>query len=86
MCIRDSLQALQQLNLKVPKDVSLICYDDLEIAKTNKPPLTVMRPQVNKAGGRLAEMLMEIINGCPAEHLQEIWQVGIIKRKSTRCV
>ena len=77
------LQALQQLNLKVPKDISLICYDDLEIAKTNNPPLTVMCPQANKAGERLVEMLMEISNGRPVEDLQEIWQVEMIQRQST---
>ena len=77
------LQALQQLKLKVPKDTSLICYDDLEIAKTNNPPLTVMCPQANKAGERLVEMLMEISNGRPVEDLQEIWQVEMIQRQST---
>ena len=77
------LQALQQLNLKVPKDISLICYDDLEIAKTNNPPLTVMCPQANKAGERLVEMLMEISNGRSVEDLQEIWQVKMIQRQST---
>ena len=77
------LQALQQLNLKVPKDISLICYDDLEIAKTNNPPLTVMCPQANKAGERLVEMLMEIFNGCPVEELQEIWQVEMVQRQSS---
>ena len=66
------LQALQQLNLKVPKDVSLICYDDLEIAKTNNPPLTVMCPQATNAGERLVGMLMEIFNGCPVKDLSLI--------------
>ena len=46
------LQALQQLNLSTPNDISLICYDDLEIAKTNNPPLTVKCPQASKAGER----------------------------------
>ena len=77
------LQALQQLNLKVPKDISLICYDDLEIAKTNNPPLTVMCPQAINAGERLVGMLIEIFNGCPIEDLQEIWKVEMVQRQST---
>ena len=77
------LQALQQINLKVGEDVSLICYEDLEIAKTNNPPLTVMCPQVTKAGERLVGILMEIFNGRPVEDLQEIWQVEIVHRRSS---
>ena len=38
------LQALLQLQLQVGKDIALIDYDDIEIAKTNIPPLTTMRP------------------------------------------
>ena len=77
------LQALQQLNLKTPDDISLICYDDLEIAKTNKPPLTVMCPQASKAGERSVGMLVEIFDGRPVEELQEIWTVEMVQRQST---
>jgi len=77
------LQALEQLNLTVPKDISLICYDDLEIAKINNPPLTVMCPQAINAGERLVGMLMEIFNGRPVKELQEIWQVKMVQRQST---
>jgi len=77
------LQGLQQLNLKITKDISLICYDDLEIAKTNNPPLTVMCPHAINAGERLVGMLMEIFEGRPIEELQEIWQVEIVHRQST---
>ena len=77
------LQALQQLNLRTPNDISLISYDDLEIAKTNNPPLTVMCPQASKAGERLVGMLVEIFDGRPVEELQEIWKVEIVQRQST---
>ena len=77
------LQALQQLNLKTPNDISLICYDDLEIAKTNNPPLSVMCPQASKAGERLVGMLVEIFDGRPVEELQEIWKVEMVQRQST---
>ncbi|MBS1254515.1 MAG: HTH-type transcriptional regulator RafR [Deltaproteobacteria bacterium] len=77
------LQALQQLQLTVGKDVSLIGYDDLEIAKTNIPPLTTMRPQASNAGERLVGMLMEIIGGCAPDTMQKIWQTELVHRQST---
>ena len=80
------LQVLQQLNLSTPNDISLICYDDLEIAKTNNPPLTVMWPQAGKAGERLVGMLVEIFDGRPVEELKEICKVEMVQRQSTGSV
>ena len=64
------LQALLQLQLQVGKDIALICYDDLEIAKTNIPPLTTMRPPARNAGEQFVGILMQIIGGRAAEDLQ----------------
>ena len=77
------LQALQKLNLTVGKDVSLIGYDDLEIAKTNIPQLTVMRPPGRNAGEQLVGLLMEAIGGRSPEKLHQIWQAEMVLRQST---
>ena len=76
-------QNFPQLNLKITKDISLICYDDWEIEKTNNSPLTVMCPYVTNGGDILVGMLMEIFEGPPVEEFQEIWQVEIVHRQST---
>ncbi|MED6339365.1 MAG: substrate-binding domain-containing protein, partial [SAR324 cluster bacterium] len=60
-----------------------IGYDDLEIAKTNNPQLTVMRPPGKNAGEQLVEMLMEVIDGHSPELLHQIWQAEIVLRQST---
>ena len=77
------LQALLQLQLQVGKDIALIGYDDLEIAKTNIPPLTTMRPPARNAGEQLVGMLMQIIDGRAAEDLQEVWKAKMVVRQST---
>ena len=74
---------MQQLNLTVGKDVSLIGYDDLEIAKTNIPQLTVMRPPGRNAGEQLVGLLMEAIGGRAPEKLHQIWQAEMVLRQST---
>ena len=79
-------QNFPKLNLKITKNIFLTCYDDLEIAKTNKPPLTVMCPQASKAGERLVGMLEQIFDGRPVEELQEIWKVEMVQRQSTGSV
>ena len=68
------LQALLQLQLQVGKDIALIGYDDLEIAKTNISHLSTMRPPTRNAGEQLVGMLMQIIDGRAAEELQEVWK------------
>ena len=77
------LQALQQLQLTVGKDISLIGYDDLEIAKTNIPPLTVMRPPGRNAGEQLVGLLMEVIDGRSPDELHKIWKAEMVTRQST---
>ena len=77
------LQALQKLNLTVGKDISLIGYDDLEIAKTNIPQLTVMRPPGRNAGEQLVGMLMEVIDGRSPDELHKIWMAEMVQRQST---
>ncbi len=77
------LQALYKINLTVGRDVSLIGYDDLEIAKTNIPPLTVMRTAGRNAGKKLVEILMEVIDGRSPEKLNQIWKAEMVMRQST---
>ncbi len=80
------LQALKKINLKVGEDISLVGYDDLEIAKTNIPPLTVMRPPGRNAGEQLVGMLMEVIDGRSPDELHKIWQAEMVLRQSTGTV
>ena len=77
------LQALLQLQLQVGKDIALIGYDDLEIAKTNIPPLTTMRPPARISSELLVGILMQIIDGRAAENLQEVWKAKMVVRQST---
>jgi len=67
-CYNDmtALGALRQLNLRkicVPRDISLIGFDDLFIASYTQPPLTTVR-QPRRLMGRLAmESLLKLLAG-----------------------
>nr|WP_315204372.1 LacI family DNA-binding transcriptional regulator [uncultured Albidiferax sp.] len=59
------LEALHTLGLRVPADVSVIGYDDQEIARHIHPPLTTL-VLPNYEMGRLAvELLLDEVNGTP---------------------
>lgn len=53
-----TVRALQGLGLRVPEDVSLVCYDDFEWAELFSPRLTAMGQDVAQMGWRAVELLL----------------------------
>ena len=75
-CISDRmalgcLSALQDAGLRVPEDVSLVGYDNLELLNYVRPRLTTVDHGGREAGRRLAVRLLDRIAdpGLPAERL-----------------
>lgn len=57
------LRAIRQLGLRVPKDVSLIGFDDSRWASVVDPPLTVIAQQAYELGRMAAQMILDTIEG-----------------------
>ena len=77
------LNGLQELNLVPGRDVALIGYDDLEIARIHRPPLSVLRPFARDAGKRVVEILLEVIGGADPGTFQEIRDVELVIRETS---
>jgi LacI family transcriptional regulator len=75
-----AMRAAKELGLSIPQDLSVVGFDDLAIGRMTDPPLTTMGQSVGQAGHHLAEMLLALLNGTPAQDLQEIWPVELIRR------
>jgi DNA-binding LacI/PurR family transcriptional regulator len=58
-----SLRALHHLGLRIPDDVSLIVFDDLEWADAYNPPLTVVSQNTRQLGGLAGDLLLRRIRG-----------------------
>lgn len=58
-----AMGVLQERGYKVPEDVSVVGYDDVEPAAHSFPPLTTIRQPLNLAGTALVECLIETIAG-----------------------
>ncbi len=56
-----ALQALNEANLRVPEDVSVVGYDDLPYASRERPPLTTMRQPIQAMGSLAVETLIDIL-------------------------
>jgi DNA-binding LacI/PurR family transcriptional regulator len=53
--------ALREEGLRVPKDVSVLGFDDVLIALTNNPPLTTIHQPLHAMGQAAASTLLQLI-------------------------
>jgi LacI family transcriptional regulator len=63
-----AIRALMDHGLRVPKDVSVVGFDDIESAAFNNPSLTTIRQPLNEMGIVAARILLQRIRGqegCP---------------------
>ncbi len=58
-----AIQALTARGLSVPRDVRVVGYDDLGIARSSVPPLTTVRQDIASGASHLLENLMKRIDG-----------------------
>lgn len=65
------LAALRELGLRCPEDVSLIGFDDLELASFTNPALTSVAQPAYQMGARAAALLFERLRSesMPAQHI-----------------
>ena len=54
--------AAQFLNVNIPKDISLIGFDDIFVSQYLNPPLTTVRVNIEEVGRAAANILLEKLN------------------------
>ena len=58
-----ALRSLRLAGRRVPDDVAVVGFDDIEAAKYTEPPLTTVRHPVTELGRLLARQLVRLITG-----------------------
>lgn len=78
-----AMQALRERGLSVPKDIGLVCFDDVEHLAVLSPFLTVMDQPAETFGALAAQMLVERAEGKAGESGRRIvLQSQLIVRES----
>lgn len=58
-----AIQALKEKNIKVPEEVRIIGFDDIQISQYVDPPLTTIKQPIYEMGEEAVKMLITIIEG-----------------------
>lgn len=80
-----ALEALQERGMRVPDDVSIIGFDDIEEARFATPPLSTVRQPLYEQGRRAAEMLLALLAGEDVPE-QVTLPTELVVRRSCGCL
>jgi len=79
-------RAIRTAGLELGKDVSMIAHDDVFPylnADNMVPSMSTTRSSIRAAGARIAELLLQVLEGKPAGSIHELWPVELVLREST---
>jgi LacI family transcriptional regulator len=77
-----ALQAIKKLKMRVPRDISVVGFDDLPAAAETSPPLTTVRQPLRLLGERATEALLARIADPGLPGLKEYLPTDLIVRNS----
>jgi LacI family transcriptional regulator len=76
------VQAVRESGLDIPKDLALVCFDDIEFASVICPFLTVMAQPAESFGTLALQLLLERMAGRATERRQVTLAAELIVRES----
>lgn len=78
-----AMQACTQSGLRVPWDMSVVGFDDIETAETSDPPLTTIRQPFQEIGQKAVQMLDELIADPHSKNQHLLVTPSLIVRSSS---
>jgi DNA-binding LacI/PurR family transcriptional regulator len=78
------LRRLRAGGLSVPRDISVVGFDDLYIAPYTEPPLTTVRQPKRQMGRMAMETLLHLLAGTASEHNIKVPGELIIRESTAR--
>jgi DNA-binding LacI/PurR family transcriptional regulator len=77
-----AIRAINEAGLRVPEDIAVVGFDDVDIAQSATPSLTTMRQPVQKKGAAAARILLDHIEGKLTEPRHMIFPTELVVRQS----
>jgi LacI family transcriptional regulator len=79
-------RAIRAAGLTLGREVSMIAHDDVFPylnADNMVPSMSTTRSSIRAAGARIAELVLQVLSGKPAETIHELWPVELVLRESS---
>jgi LacI family transcriptional regulator len=77
------LQSVFGAGVRVPEDLALVGYDDIEFAAAAAVPLTSVRQPAFRIGRSAAQLLLEETSGEQHEHERVVYEPELVVRRSS---
>ena len=77
-----AMSALAEAGLAVPKDVAIVGFDDIAMARYLNPPLTTVNVDPLDLGARAVDRLVGIKNGATTRRRHEVTPATLVVRRS----
>ena len=78
-----AIRAARQRGLDVPRDVSVVGFDDSPLIAFTDPPLTTIRQPVKAMGPAAVGALLEELQGSPVQSTEYVFQPELVVRGTT---
>jgi LacI family transcriptional regulator len=81
-----AIRAFQEAGLRVPHDISVVGFDDIQGAAYNTPSLTTVRQPLTRMGNLAAQTLLERIENKKDESEEIAVEPELVVRESTAAI
>ncbi|MGJ7044822.1 LacI family DNA-binding transcriptional regulator [Thermoanaerobacterium thermosulfurigenes] len=75
------INAAREIGKEVPKDLKIVGYDDISIAKTIVPPLTTIRQPIEEMAKKTIEIILDQIDGKEV-NIENVLPITLVERES----
>lgn len=80
------MAGLQQAGRMVPRDISVVGFDDINWSRMTMPMLTTIHQDADAKGRLAAECMIQLLEGKPVSQQNRILPVRLVRRESVRCI
>jgi len=80
------MKRIKEAGLSIPEDISIIGYDDMDIARVVTPSLSSVKQPLDKVGELAAEELIRLVEGKKTNVHKILLKPEIIKRQSCAAI
>jgi DNA-binding LacI/PurR family transcriptional regulator len=80
-----ALSELGRRNIQVPRQVSVVGFDDVESARTCTPSLTTVRQHLREQGAAAVRILLRRLDGLPDGPMRSFVPTTVVLRRSCGC-